>query len=230
MIGILVQLILSWVIIWVTERKNLSVLGFRPTASRLTGFFFFFFLSALICASGFFLKMIFGDQQWKLNPNTSLGFILSGTWWNIKSVLFEELIFRGVLLYILIKRVGSSKAMLISAAAFGIYHWFSFGVLGDPVQMIMVFFITGLMGLVLAYGYAKTFSLYIPIAIHFGWNLTQVFIFSGGPLGDGLFVPTKPGGFRTDSYLVFFVVTFLPLLLVLTINYILIRKQHQVSR
>lgn len=227
MLGIIVQLILSWVIVWFAEKKDLSVLGFRPTKKRVADLFLFFFVSAAICAGGFLMKMIWGGQEWKLNPDASFRFILSGTWWNISSVLFEELIFRGVLLYILIKRLGASKAIIISAIAFGIYHWFSFGVIGNPVQMLVVFIITGIMGLVLAYGYAKTFSLYIPVGIHLGWNLTQIFIFSGGPTGDGLFVPTRPGGFRTDSYLLFFVVTFMPLLLVLALNYFLIRKHRQ---
>lgn len=44
------------------------------------------------------------------------------------------------------------------------------------------------MGLLLAYGYAKAFSLYIPIGIHLGWNLTQIFIFSRGPTEDELFI------------------------------------------
>jgi membrane protease YdiL (CAAX protease family) len=53
--------------------------------------------------------------------------IVKGTWWTLFSVLYEELIFRGVVLYILIKRIGEVKAILISCIAFGIYHWFSYG-------------------------------------------------------------------------------------------------------
>ena len=35
------------------------------------------------------------------------------------------------------------------------------------------------MGLVLAYGYAKTYSLYIPIGIHFGGTLHKYSFFVG---------------------------------------------------
>ena len=224
MLGILVILLLSWIIIRLFEKKHLSVLGFRPTPKRLCDFMLFFLLTAAFCASGFLMKMYFGDQRWQLNPGLSLKLIADGIWWNIKSVLFEELIFRGVLLYILIKRIGAKKAILVSAIAFGIYHWFSFGVFGNPVQMTGTFLITGAMGLVLAYGYAKTLSLYIPIAIHLGWNLTQIFIFSQGPIGNGILIPTQPGGFRTDSYFIFFLVTFLPMVLAVAGNYWMIRK------
>ena len=35
MLGIIVQLFISWLIIWLFDKSNLSVLGFRPTTDRL---------------------------------------------------------------------------------------------------------------------------------------------------------------------------------------------------
>ena len=184
----------------------------------------FFFITAFFCFIGFLLKIYVAKQEWQLNPDLSPNLILEGVWWNMKSVLFEELIFRGVLLYILIKRLGIVKAIFISAVAFGIYHWFSFGVLGNIAQMIITFLITGTMGLLLAYGYSKMFSLYIPIAIHLGWNLTQIFIFSQGPIGNGVFIEVNTPSFRTDSYLIFFCVAFGPMLSALLTNYLLLKQ------
>jgi membrane protease YdiL (CAAX protease family) len=106
MVGIIVQLALSWLIIWLFNKGNLKILGFFPTKRRLLDFGIFFFITAICCASDFFLRMYFAEQQWKLNPDISASLIFTGLWWNIKSVLFEELIFRGVLLYILIKKLG----------------------------------------------------------------------------------------------------------------------------
>ena len=228
MLGIIVQLAISWVIIWLVEKRSLSVLGFFPAKRRLLDFVIFFFITAICCAAGFLLEMYFSKQRWVINPDISADLIFAGTWWNIKSVLYEELIFRGVILYILIKRLGPLKGIIISAIAFGIYHWFSFGIMGNIVPMIVVFLITGIMGLLLAYGYAKTFSLYIPIAIHLGWNLTQNFIFSRGPIGNGIFVPVNSGPFRTDSYFIFFFVTWLPAIVMLTANFLLVKKHKQV--
>jgi hypothetical protein len=229
MIGILVQLAISWLIVWLYDKKNLSVLGFRISKQHFVDFILFFLVTAFFCSLAFLMKMYFGGQQWQLNPGLSANLIWSGIWWNIKSVLFEELIFRGVLLYILLKKLGYLKAIIISAIAFGIYHWFSFGVIGNPVQMTIVFFTTGIMGLLLAYGYAKTFSLYIPIGIHLGWNLTQILVFSQGPIGNGLLVSGNAGQFRTNSYFIFFIVTFLPILLALLTNYWLLRKHKQIE-
>ncbi len=227
MLGILVQLLISWLLVWLVQKKDLRVLGWKPTRSRLLHFILFFLLTVACCASAFLMRALLTEERWKLNPVLTGSMILEGIWWNIKSVLFEELIFRGVILYILIKRLGMLNAILISASAFGIYHWFSFEILGNVTQMVIVFIITGLMGAVLAYGYAKTFSLYIPCAIHLGWNFTQNFIFSSGPIGAGVFVQEKPGPFRTDSYLLFFLITFLPLLSALLLNGILIRRLRQ---
>ena len=229
MLGILVQLALSLCIIWFFEKRTLSVLGWLPIKERVLDFLLFFSLTTLFCATGFLLKMYFGEQRWYLNPDLSASLVLKGVWWNIKSVLFEELIFRGVILYILIKRIGARPALIISAAGFGIYHWFSFGVIGQAFQMIVAFITTGLMGVLLAYGYAKTFSLYIPVAIHLGWNLTQIFIFSQGPIGNGILVQEDNTSFRTNSYLLFFVITFLPMICMLVINFLIISKK-KISR
>jgi membrane protease YdiL (CAAX protease family) len=225
MIGILVQLALSWVLVWIFQKKDLAVLGFRPTPERISGFFLFLLVTAACCISGYFLHMAFG-ARWKLNPHSTLMTVLNGIWWHLRSVIFEELIFRGALLYILIKRIGPKSAVLISASAFGIYHWFSFNIIGQPVNMVVTFFTTGAMGILLAYAYSKTFSLYIPIAIHLGWNATNM-LFSNGPLENSLFIPADPAYTVTVSAFIAYFMFYLPVLLMLFINYFLVKKKMQ---
>ncbi len=227
MLGIIVQLFISWIIIWFFEKGNLGVFGFYPTKKRLLGFTLFFIVTALCCCSDFFMRMLFARQQWELNPKLTANLILTGLWWNIKSVLFEELIFRGVLFYILIKKLGPAKAIIISAIVFGIYHWFSHEVIGKPVQMLITFLTTGAMGLVYAYGYAKTFSLYIPIAIHLGWNLIRSVVFSETVIGEQLLVQVKPVPEVTVGYFVYFCIVFVPMLSALLINFFLLKRQKQ---
>jgi len=154
MLGIIVQLLISWLIIWLFEKGNLNLFEFYPTKKRLTGFTIFFIVTALCCSSDFFMRMLFAKQQWELNPKLTTNLIVTGIWWNVKSVLFEELIFRSVLFYMLIKKLGHTKAILISAITFGMYHWFSHEVIGDIVQMLITFIITGTIGLVYAYSYS----------------------------------------------------------------------------
>ena len=227
MLGILVQLLLSWFIIWLFEKGNLSFLGFYPTKKRLIGFVMFFIVTAICCSSDFFMRMLFARQQWELNPKLTANLVLTGIWWNVKSVLFEELIFRGVLFYILIKKLGHTKAIIISAIAFGMYHWFSHEVFGNPVQMAITFIVTGTMGLVYAYSYTKTFSLYYPIAIHLGWNVTSSVIFSKGILGDQLFTQVKPVPEVQVGYFVYFCIAFIPLLSAILINYFMVKWLKQ---
>jgi uncharacterized protein len=135
MIGIIVQLALSWLIIWFFEKGDLRFLGFYPSKKRLQDFALFFIITGICCATGFLLKMVIAKQQWVINPDLNALLILKLIWFNIKSVLFEELIFRGVLLYILIKKLGSTKAIIISAAGFGVYHWFSHELFGNIQAM-----------------------------------------------------------------------------------------------
>lgn len=229
MAGIIVQLALSWLIIWLYEKGNLSFLGFRPTRRRLGDFTLFFTVTAACCASGFLFRMFFAGETWMFNRSLGASEALSAVWWHIKSVLFEELIFRGVLFYILIRQLGAAKAILISASAFGIYHWFSQELWGEPFAMLVTFFVTGIMGLVYAWGYARSFSLYIPCAIHLGWNLTQSFIFSQGPAGKGFFVLAGPAPVVQVSYGVYFLIFLFPLLSAWLVNFWLLKMRKQDS-
>ena len=229
MIGILVQLTLSWIIVWLFEKGNLSFLGFFPTRRRLLDFTLFFIITAICCSTGFLLRMYFGKEQWEINPTLNTKLIFEGIWWNIKSILFEELIFRGVIFYILIKKIGIAKAIIISAIAFGIYHWFSQEVFGDIKQMAITFILTGIMGALYAYGYTKTFSLYIPCAIHLGWNLTQGFLFSQGSIGNGILVLAKPQPIVNVSYFIYFSIQFLPILSTWLINFLLLKRRKQIE-
>ncbi len=225
MTGLLIQLAISWLIVWLAERGNLSVLGLYPTRKRLSDFALFFLLTAACCSTGFLLRMQFGKERWELNPLLTATLAWKAVWWNIKSVLFEELIFRGVIFYLLIKKTGALKAMLISSAAFGIYHWFSHEVFGNIPQMAITFALTGIMGMLYAYGYVKTNSLYVPCAIHAGWNLTQGFLFSQGPIGNGVLILAAPQPMVTVSHLVYWSIFFIPLLSAWILNFMILRNR-----
>ncbi len=227
MIGILVQLALSWLIVWLFERNNLRVLGLAPTRGRMLDFGLFFLVTGFCCLLDFLMKMGVLHQRWVLNPKLAPSLIIEGLWWNLKSVLFEELIFRGVLLYILVKKLGTIRAIIISSIAFGIYHWFSQEAWGNPVQMAIIFVLTGTMGLIYAYGYTKTFSLYVPCAIHLGWNLVRSVGFSETVIGGQLFVPVTPPAEVTVSYFVYFVLLLLPIVSAIGINFLLLKRKRQ---
>jgi hypothetical protein len=54
MVGILVQLTISWVLIWRLEKKNLGVLGFMPTKKGSKDFALFFLVIAACAFPGIF--------------------------------------------------------------------------------------------------------------------------------------------------------------------------------
>jgi membrane protease YdiL (CAAX protease family) len=222
MAGIIVELAVSWVLLWLIEKRNLSVLGILPNWRRLAQFGILFFVAAICCALGFLFRMYYGER-WGLNPTYTFSQFMGGLSYCIKSVLYEELIYRGAILYILIKRLGAGWGIVLSSIAFGIYHWFSFEVLGNVPAMIQLFLVTGLMGLVLAYGFWKTGSMYAAIGIHLGWNLTQSVIFSAGGIGKHLFIqmPSQP---VQVSYFVYAIVVYLPMLSAVVISFLVFRR------
>jgi uncharacterized protein len=222
MIGIIVQLVLSWIIIWFFSKQNLEVLGFKPTSKRLVLFILFFCVTTICAASTYFLRIYFGKEEWIVNPKFTTILFFKGIWWNIKSVLFEELIFRGVLFYILLKKMGSTKAIIISSILFGMYHWFSYNAFWNPVAMIQIFLLTGAAGLLYAYAFTQTGSIYTPIAIHLGWNFTNNFIFSSGNIGNGIFVMVKQPQV-TVSYFIYWTIVLLPYVSFFFTNYFLLR-------
>jgi membrane protease YdiL (CAAX protease family) len=190
-IGIIVLLAVSWLILWFVEKKNLSVLGLRPTPARLKQFGAGFIVMAIFCAINILLITLFGNYSWTVNDNYTFSGFLSGLLFTVSSVFGEELLFRGAILYILIRRVGLTRACVLSAIAFGIYHWFTYEAWNNLAQMIYIFILTGCAGFMFAYSYAKTNSLYLPIGLHLGWNFANILIFSNGPLGNQLLIFSK---------------------------------------
>jgi uncharacterized protein len=186
MIGILAILAISWILLYSTEKKSILALGIYPISERLKQLGIGFLVTSLLCFSVQFLESILKSSDWSLNQGINANLILEMFVWDLKSVITEELIFRGAILYILIKKIGTLKGALISAIAFGIYHWFSFEIFGNIVPMIIVFIGTGLMGYAWALAYSKTESIAMPIGFHLGWNFTFNTVFSNGPLGNGV--------------------------------------------
>lgn len=91
----------------------------------------------------------------------------------------EEIIFRGALYRIVAERLGTTAALVFSAALFGLLHAANHGATVTSSVAIALE-----AGVLLAAAYAATRTLWLPIGIHFGWNFTEGGIFgavvSGG--------------------------------------------------
>lgn len=121
MLGNIVILLVSWLLLRL-EQRSLAVLGLLPSLLRalqlLLGFLATLALAVLLRNLFAFLA----DFSWVPVPGLGMGFLFQGLYKTFQSVLFEELLFRGYVLYRLLALAGEKKATLLSAAAFGIYH------------------------------------------------------------------------------------------------------------
>lgn len=185
MLGVLVAFFVSWLLLWLVSREQITALGILPDYRRLKEFLAGLLFMATIGVINFLWQAHFKEITYQINPDYGLIQLFDGVWWTVKAVLFEEIIYRGAILYLLIRYIGIVKACLLDALVFGVYHWFSYGMFGGHlVPMIYVLLLTGAGGWMFAFAFAKTRSLFAPIGLHVGWNLVAIVVFSAGPLGD----------------------------------------------
>lgn len=96
----------------------------------------------------------------------------------IASAVGEEIVFRGVVFRLLQERLGTTIALILSAVAFGFVHAGNHG--ATWISTLAIALESGaLMGL----AYAATRTLWLPIGLHFGWNLTEGGIFGAAVSG-----------------------------------------------
>ncbi|MCG5219470.1 type II CAAX endopeptidase family protein [Streptosporangium sp. KLBMP 9127] len=93
---------------------------------------------------------------------------------------WEEWAFRGLLLRLPEKALGSWWALVLSAVVFGLIH-----APNANATALTLVGITVAGGLVLGGGFLLTRSLWLPIGIHTGWNLFQNSVFGAGSTGAG---------------------------------------------
>lgn len=230
MLQLIALLLISWLLIWLFEKEHLSVLGLLPTKQQPGWISALFIVSAICAASAFVLKMGITKEQYVIAESLTVIGVLTEVWNQFRSVFTEELLCRGAILYILIKKTSPKIAILLSAILFAVLHWFNAGVWGNMMQMIIVFTFTFAMGILLAYAYAKTYSLLFPFAIHFGWNLTQNYIFPDTANGQHIFVTAGTPPEVTISYIAFFALLLAPKIAVITLNYIIVKQYPQISK
>ncbi len=188
MIG-LVLVLASWFFLRL-EGKRLTELGFNAPLLRARQLAVGFLVAGGVVTVQQLGLAAAGGVGWQVNSEVDTALAVRGLRLNINSVLYEELLFRGYLLYQAVRWLGPRRGVLLGAAAFGIYHWFSYGVFGSPVSMAFVFVLTGSFGLMLGLAFSKTKSIAAPIGLHLGWNTVAYLVFSGGPFGAGLLVPS----------------------------------------
>jgi membrane protease YdiL (CAAX protease family) len=130
-----------------------------------------------LCGAGLYtasvvILMLLGIYKVEgINP---LVFLLPNLAMAIKSGVFEELVFRGVLFRSVEAIFGSWTGIVVSSLAFGFLH------LINPAATIGgAVYITIEAGLLLSAAYLVTRRLWICMGFHMGWNYFQSAVFSG---------------------------------------------------
>lgn len=178
MYGIALEILLSYFLLRHFGYSLDQALGLKINTRRVTLFILGLIVPLLYYILYKFTVACVTGNPYYYNSVYRLHDFVSALAYIARGVLTEELLFRGAILYLLIIRIGSTRAVLLSSAAFGVYHWFSFQVFGNPAQMLVVFFMTATCGYVFAVAYNRTRSVYLPVALHLGNNIAVSILFS----------------------------------------------------
>lgn len=189
MIGIIL-LAITWLLLRLQGRR-LSAIGLDHPRRRIAEFAIgFLVLGAAVAVQQLLAVLVTGDG-YRHNPGFSAAALAEGARFVANSVAYEELVFRGYLLFQAVRLLGPGRAAWLDALVFGVYHWFSYGVIGNPVAMAYVLLMTGMFGYMLARAFVATRSVAAPIGLHLGWNTAAQLVFSTGPLGGMWLVPAS---------------------------------------
>lgn len=188
MLGLLVIIVISWVLLHLIEKKNIEALGIIPTRKRSVHFFIGFTIMIVICLISIFIESFILKVVWKQNDTINYLSIFDSFIYHLRSALTEDLVFRGAILYIFIQRIGTRKAILLSAFVFGVYHIFSYGMINSSlIAILYIIIITGFTGYVWAYTFDKTKSIMMGLGFHLGYNFLMSMFYENQPYGQLIF-------------------------------------------
>lgn len=176
LIGVAIAIVMALVVMAIyvawgkfIERREVSELSL-PGAGRE------WVIGALIGAGLYtacvLLLMLLGMYRIEgLNP---LSYMIPAAAMAVKSSVFEELLFRGVLFRSVEDMAGSWIAIIISSLVFGLLH-----LINPGATIAGAVYICIEAGLLLAAAYLVTRRLWVAIGFHMLWNYVQSAVFSG---------------------------------------------------
>ena len=180
------------------DKRSILSLGFSLHRGWLTNIGIGLLLGAGLMGMIFFIEIIFGwidvkGFAWETRPDFTNA--LTGA---ILHMLFvavsEETIFRGYILQNLEESFGTRTAVIVSSILFGALHLLN-PTATEWANYVIPFTIT-LAGVMFAVAYLAHRSLWLPIALHFSWNicLYDIFGLAGAPANSATFLITDVKG------------------------------------
>lgn len=195
-------LVLAWFFLRVLDRRGFRALGlwFYPGWGREL-------LAGLGVGAGLVTTVVLGLALTQavsylgMNPASGLWLsTLRSAGFLLIAAAFEEIVFRGYAFQRLVDSFGKLGAILILSALFGAGH------LDNPSANALSTANTVLAGVLLSVAYLKTRALWMPILLHWTWNLMLGPIYSlpvsGTRIGPGLLVAEigSPGWLSGGAY------------------------------
>jgi membrane protease YdiL (CAAX protease family) len=166
-----IMLVVYSVLVRVVERRPAREIVFVPGLA----------LAGVLSGAGLFLVVysalwLLGRAHWSgLSSGAALGLPLAIA---IASAVGEELTFRGGIFRVLEDSFGTTIAVIVSAAVFGLMHALNPGATAVSTAAIAIE-----AGVLLGMAYVATRNLWLPIGLHFGWNFTEGGIFGAAVSG-----------------------------------------------
>lgn len=168
------------------EGRAVGELAVRPAVPELSsgvllGLLLMAALMAALAAAGLY----------DVSP-TGTGSAWTGVGLALQASVTEELWTRALVFRLLWRAFGPVPALVVSALAFAALH------LANPGATLLSAATVAAAGLMFCGLYAATGRLWVPIGVHFAWNLAQGYLFgatvSGGDLGSSVLISTPRAG------------------------------------
>ncbi|MDR6764408.1 membrane protease YdiL (CAAX protease family) [Flavobacterium sp. 2755] len=191
MLGIILLLLFYSIVLLIVEKRIYDRLGLIPTPKRLRYFCAGFLAAGLVVIINILIETSACSITWELKNPVRFYAIAGKAWLFFIAVFTEELFFRGIFFYLLLRFASEQYSVLISSACFGVYHWFSFGMINEPIApLVYVFTITSLAGYCWSLAFLKSRTLLLPLGMHCGWNIINSLFNAQGSNSEVLFVKT----------------------------------------
>jgi membrane protease YdiL (CAAX protease family) len=173
--AVLVALTLYVIAVWVVERRTPHELSWARLVPELGGGLL---LGAALFAAVMGVLVVIGAYA-VMGPTPAP--IWSELGISLRSGVFEELLFRGIILRLLWTAFGMWPAVAVSSALFGLVH-----LLNPHADVLIALDIAFEAGLPLGALYVLTGRLWLPIGYHIAWNFTESYVFGAQLSGFGV--------------------------------------------
>jgi hypothetical protein len=152
---------------WIERREPAEFAPARALPELVTGFGIGFLLFSAVIGI-LFAAGVYHPSGWGAPGHLAQGFFLA-----VLAGVTEEILFRGLLFRLSARIIGTWGALVFTSALFGLAHAANPGATFSSSLAIALE-----AGALLGAAYAVTGRLWLPIALHIGWNFTEGSIFS----------------------------------------------------